>query len=409
MDWLKTYFEAAGMSPSTASALIIGFIMTYSGYVLRELPLKVYRLLMHRISYEVTIDNSGWDSNDLRYRMLADFILNQDRLYSRSLYPDGYYDRRNRVDKFALGLGTGNHWFVYRGRPVRASMHRLKSEGTAKEKKEIILTIFGGTRAIAEAIVKEATTIDSDDIPAVFIATKDGFQRTGFLRQRRLNTVTIPEKTKVNITSSIEEFFESEKWYVDNGIPYKLSILLEGPPGTGKTSLARAIATQYNRPLAMVSASYLDTGDLSTVFSAAPEGSIILVEDIHTSEVCKSDGAKNDKSVSVNKLGDLLSAIDGASPLHDKVIIMTTNNVECLAEPLMRPGRVDHRHHIGYLERDDIIEYIHQHYPGEWHLGTYDLPFRPMKGCDLQSAFMENRDDLSGFIRTITGIKKDDK
>lgn len=160
-----------------------------------------------------------------------------------------------------------------------------------------------------------------------------------------------------------------------SGKSKKCVILLEGPPGTGKTSIIKSIAnltgksiqlikldeiTDLNHLIRMVFARrWFDPLECRTVF-IEPKDKIIVFEDIDRDSdiVCDEEKPQQvtsrlDDMEEIVKSGltqsDLLQIMDGIIELKS-IVVMTTNHVEKLTPALIRPGRVTCNMHIGYID-----------------------------------------------------------
>ena len=92
-----------------------------------------------------------------------------------------------------------------------------------------------------------------------------------------------------------------------------------------------------------------------------PEESIIIIEDIDCEKVLhtrsgnsdNSNSSKTEKQVSDNfsfaNFSDVLNAIDGICSAHGRILITTTNHIEKLDSALIRPGRIDLKVELGYV------------------------------------------------------------
>ncbi|KAL8866220.1 MAG: hypothetical protein Q9198_008985, partial [Flavoplaca austrocitrina] len=192
---------------------------------------------------------------------------------------------------------------------------------------------------------------------------------------RPIDTVVLEHEQKSRLLADINEYLHPKTaiWYANRGIPYRRGYLLAGPPGTGKSSLAWAIAGVFGLDIYCISLvePTLTEEDLGTMFTSLPRRCVVLLEDIDaaglvkrgeqttteetkdTSEAAKL-GAEISKAIKASQekgtkakenqgvsLSGLLNAIDGVASHEGRVLLMTTNFPEKLDDALIRPGRID--------------------------------------------------------------------
>jgi cell division protease FtsH len=153
--------------------------------------------------------------------------------------------------------------------------------------------------------------------------------------------------------------------------------ILAGPPGCGKTSLARSIAKSLNVHLTATSVSswFAQSGGylndicrkIDEVFlEASQSGGVLLIDELDSlpnRETC--DSRHRDYWVTV--VSHVLTTLDGAvsSPASKLVIIGATNFPERLDPALTRPGRLDRIVHVGLPDTDAIEGILRQHLAGD--------------------------------------------
>ncbi|MBR6038468.1 MAG: CDC48 family AAA ATPase [Candidatus Methanomethylophilaceae archaeon] len=154
------------------------------------------------------------------------------------------------------------------------------------------------------------------------------------------------------------------------GVEAPKGVLLHGPPGTGKTMLAKAVAGETSSNFIsiggpeIVSKFYGESeGKLREIFKEAEENapSIIFIDEID-SIAPKRDEVNGEEERRI--VAQLLSLMDGLNSRGKVVVIGATNRPNSIDEALRRPGRFDREIEIGIPDRDGRLEILQIHTRG---------------------------------------------
>lgn len=161
------------------------------------------------------------------------------------------------------------------------------------------------------------------------------------------------------IKTTVNEFFKSKDQYEKYGIPYKLSFLFYGLPGTGKSSIIYAMAHEYNRRLVFIR--LLSIAGLQTRFASGNTfdftmPTIIVFEEIDLLIQKSGNNGSSEYHIDNDILSSLLFMMDGYTYFHDTILIFTTNHIERLPANLIRAGRMDHHFKFDYALPQQIID-----------------------------------------------------
>jgi chaperone BCS1 len=166
------------------------------------------------------------------------------------------------------------------------------------------------------------------------------------------------------IVDDARAFLRLERWYAERGIPYRRGYLLHGAPGSGKTSLVRAVAGELRLPVYQLplSGAGVDDEAFHRLLRGTARRSVVLLEDVDAGvspDGCEwtvdgsinTDGRHSPKAF-VRKnpnarggvtLRGLLGALDGVGAAEGRLLFMTCRDASALEPALIRPGRIDTR------------------------------------------------------------------
>ena len=151
--------------------------------------------------------------------------------------------------------------------------------------------------------------------------------------------------------SEIVDYLHNPKKYSDVGASMPKGVLLVGPPGTGKTMLAKAVAGEANVPFFSMSGSEfvemfvgMGASKVRDLFSQAQEKApcIVFIDEIDAIGK-KRDGQFSSNDEREQTLNQLLTEMDGFQENIGVIILAATNRPETLDPALTRPGRFDRR------------------------------------------------------------------
>ena len=167
----------------------------------------------------------------------------------------------------------------------------------------------------------------------------------------KFDDVAGEDEAKENLQEVVNYLHDPSK-YKDIGASMPKGILLVGPPGTGKTMLAKAVAGEANVPFFSMSGSEfvemfvgMGASKVRDLFNQAKEKApcIVFIDEIDAIGQKRSGGQYGGNDEREQTLNQLLTEMDGFEGNNGVIILAATNRPESLDPALTRPGRFDRR------------------------------------------------------------------
>lgn len=333
---------------------------------------KWYRKYQQHMQYTVTLTG-----NDDLYSYAQTWLLNQIpskkrkgiRVETTSRYHDSPVPESNHISDAEIKMwydGSIEHSVTIDGHRIRVrnetptinySGGRISEYSSFEASRNKLLFVAQST-AGRDAVLRLFETLaveqrKSKRTAALYVSTRwGGMRRMSDLRTRDLSTVALPKDVKENLINDISTFLTSEADYARLGVPWHRGYLFYGEPGGGKTSLATALATEFNKDIYVISLGALDGDEaLNSAIGDVGKNAILLLEDI---DIVKAARDREDDNKDTITMQMLLNVLDGVFTPHGMITIMTTNRRDALDEAIIRSGRVDKELHVGKLRGSDL-------------------------------------------------------
>ena len=212
------------------------------------------------------------------------------------------------------------------------------------------------------------------------------------------DNIVLDEKVKQNIINGLVNWDKSKNWYDEHQLVYKIGVFLYGKPGTGKSTVAKAISSMFgNAPILTI--------DLNDIMKSVNgilkmrkkyDGTIVVLiedfdmyfksrEEIENVEIGLDQ--KKQKDFNQNAIFQLL---DGVYSTNDTIYVATTNYKDRIDSALIRYGRFDIQEELNYFSKDDAAKCVELLGYNEKVLDSMNLEY-PVQPAYLQSKIMEYR------------------
>jgi len=282
-------------------------------------------------------------------------------------------------------LDKNTFMYVATGRFIPA---KIQYSFMQKETEDVYIYIFGKKAPKYWKEIEKVVELDSTKDKGGLIFNISKVQTTSYnitsmdLPKRSFEQLYFSHGEIDQIKDHLNKFKETYEMYKSKQLNYKTGILLYGAPGTGKTSLAKAIATEYNRSIAAISVSTIadiDFAELATMINNdTVDTYVVLFEDIDTinnalserdKKMADRDNRDDDdddfdeddrpkKKTRNDVMNALMQFLDGVNSPNNVIFVATTNYVNELDAAFTRSGRFDLKIEIKSLDESTALEFI---------------------------------------------------
>lgn len=341
-------------------------------YLMRAVPQKLLDLLERTVWTKVFVESLSNEYRDV------DAFIERLRL--------AFFSRSLELKDGSLKTGFGRGWGMYQGTLFKYA--KAKSTQQIAPFETITISFLTRDRGLVERFMKDARPEEHRN--SIHVAMYGPGGSAGGLRRRKrgLGTVFVDEAIKKRLVERLTWFLGAEAWHTSRGIPWKLGIVLHGPPGTGKTSLIHALASDFGFDIKYIKSLH----GLGAAFMSGMRNDLFVIEDIDTiSGSLNRDGTRGgggsgageDATPRGSPLHEILNAMDGMQTPDGLKFIVTTNHLARLDPAIVRPGRIDEVIEVGLLPLAAAREMFRAFYGRD----GLEAGYIPRSGAELQRLF----------------------
>ena len=341
-----------------------------------------------------TIDVGEWDNsynniNKMLYRLNPDTYIKH-RMPTTN---KDFYELSEDISYF-ISLKNKNY--------IKVETYRNKSEKSYYPEHRLKIQFFG----------KERYKHREEFLRNAFRITDDKHIRVQYLNEYEISCDVIPhsfdnivldEKVKQNIVNGLVNWDKSKNWYDEHQLVHKIGVFLYGKPGTGKSTVAKAISSMFgNAPILTIDPNNImnSVNGILKMRKKYDGTIIVLIEDFDMYFKSREEienveiglDQKKQKDFNQNAIFQLL---DGVYSTDDTIYVATTNYKDRIDSALIRYGRFDIQEELNYFSKDDAVQCVKLLGYDKSVLDSMSIEY-PVQPAYLQSKIMEYRANYMG-------------
>lgn len=370
----KAYSEMLKTNPVIAGAITL-YGMGIFTWAFRTVPGRIIAYIKGQFMVGVAIHN-----NDQLFTYVVDWLEKGEKVFRCKSFAATVI-QASKENVVCISVGYGSHIFFHKRRMFWLSRVEKEANNTTDRKESLFINTYGWYPDSIRKFLQDVVPQPSKGEFTVIYNFYDSYWSASVSKKsRKLDSVILTEKNETAIKKHIQQYLVSKEWYDQKIIPWRTGIVLEGPPGTGKSTLALALCGEFNCNLFIANLSMVSDDKLVKMFRSLPPKSVILIEDIDSYAIAKtrkkqkakkggsepissSGDEKDDSEKLFGSLSGLLNAIDGLTATEDRILLATTNHIEKLDPALVRPGRFELILKIDNLNDETARKMFKKFYP----------------------------------------------
>lgn len=302
--------------------------------------------------------------NNAEIEILTEWIRQHDPKFKYHISnPYGIYNKKNRTfileGVFIIKLAPATYLYVN----AQNNLYKWgrNDDDNDSNYNPIHIYLFGKKSLIIFNKLSKFIEEKSTSVNKIFsIVGIKGEGRNSFwnctaskLTPRSIDTIFMDNDQKKKIIDHIDQWVQNEKMYTDRGLLFKTGILLYGKPGTGKSSMAMAIANYLGCGLITIDPTtfqYMNIPEITESIVADEARYVILIDEIDTLFKSRDDNDTTDEQV--KNTSKLMQFLDSQQSPTNVLFIATTNYIDRLDKALLRKGRFDIVEEMGDISYD---------------------------------------------------------